>query len=287
MLVQQGLISNMQQDGYFQSLLSQPLTNHRISPLQGLSPRREGRDFQLRNLAPKTRVAILGSVGSGKSSFLAMLLGEMSFWDHNYQVTFWKFTVLKNKQLTKDNRRKFRSLTSDNMDSWKSSAARKKINRCGKKEDQQARNVREVAKCCVFQSFVCRLGRKVTSLKRRVRRWPFSSEMKNCTPLWREAHFEVKMYKTQHSQTTFWSWDVEKLHAAVARSTFWSQNVQNTAFSDHFLKLRCGKIARRCSEKHIFNQNAPLATCSDHFLKLWCGKIARRCSEKHISKSKC
>ena len=23
-------------------------------------------------------------------------------------------------------------------------------------------------------------------------------EMKNCTPLWREAHFEVKMYKTPH-----------------------------------------------------------------------------------------
>ena len=44
----------------------------------------------------------------------------------------------------------------------------------------------------------------------------------------------------------------EKLHAAVARRTFSSENVQNTAFSDHFLKLRCGKIARRCSEKHIF-----------------------------------
>ena len=48
----------------------------------------------------------------------------------------------------------------------------------------------------------------------------------------------------------------EKLHAAVARSTF-------------------------------FNQNVPLATCSDHFLNLRCGEIARRCSEKHISKSKC
>ena len=43
----------------------------------------------------------------------------------------------------------------------------------------------------------------------------------------------------------------QKLHAAVARSTFSSQNVQNTPGSDHFLKLRCGKIARRCSEKHI------------------------------------
>ena len=31
----------------------------------------------------------------------------------------------------------------------------------------------------------------------------------------------------------------EKLHAAVARSTFSSQNVQNTPGSDHFLKLRC------------------------------------------------
>ena len=26
---------------------------------------------------------------------------------------------------------------------------------------------------------------------------------KNCTPLWREAHFEVKMYKAHHVQTTF------------------------------------------------------------------------------------
>ena len=25
---------------------------------------------------------------------------------------------------------------------------------------------------------------------------------KKCTPLWREAHFEVKMYKTHHSGTT-------------------------------------------------------------------------------------
>ena len=75
---------------------------------------------------------------------------------------------------------------------------------------------------------------------------------KNCTPLWREAHFQVKMYKTCQVRTTFWSWDVEKLHAAVARSTFSSKNVQNMSGSDHFLKLRCRKIARRCGERHIF-----------------------------------
>ena len=61
----------------------------------------------------------------------------------------------------------------------------------------------------------------------------------------------VKMYKTPQRRTTFGSWDVEKVHAVVARSTFPSQNVQNTPFSDHFWKLRCRKSARRCGAKHI------------------------------------
>ena len=43
----------------------------------------------------------------------------------------------------------------------------------------------------------------------------------------------------------------EKLHAIVARSTFRSQNVQNTPGSDHCWKLRCRKSARRCGVKHI------------------------------------
>ena len=43
----------------------------------------------------------------------------------------------------------------------------------------------------------------------------------------------------------------EKLHAVVARSTYRSQNVQNTPWSDHFWKLRCRKSARRCGAKHI------------------------------------
>ena len=75
--------------------------------------------------------------------------------------------------------------------------------------------------------------------------------MKNCTPLWREAYLQVKMYKTPGSRSTFGSWDVEKLHAVVARSIFASQNVQNTWVSEHFWKLRCRKSARRCGAKHI------------------------------------
>ena len=42
------------------------------------------------------------------------------------------------------------------------------------------------------------------------------------TPLWREAHFQVKMHKAHHSRTTFGSWDIEKVHAVV-RSAFRSQ----------------------------------------------------------------
>ena len=43
---------------------------------------------------------------------------------------------------------------------------------------------------------------------------------KNCTPLWRKAHSEVKMLKNWRSGTTFVCSAVEKLHAAVAKSTF-------------------------------------------------------------------
>ena len=74
---------------------------------------------------------------------------------------------------------------------------------------------------------------------------------KKWTPLWREAHLEVKMYKARQVRTTFGRSDVEKVHAVVARSTFRSQNVQSAPGSDHFWKLRCRKSARRCGAKHI------------------------------------
>ena len=58
---------------------------------------------------------------------------------------------------------------------------------------------------------------------------------------WREAHFEVKMHKTHQLRTTFGSWDVAKVHAVVARSTFPSQNVKNTRGLDHFLEAQMSK----------------------------------------------
>ena len=77
-----------------------------------------------------------------------------------------------------------------------------------KKEDTSAPNVREVAKCCVFSMI-------------RV-----SGESKS--RLGKAAGAESCGQRRN-----------EKLHAAVARSTFSSENVQNTSASDHFLKLRC------------------------------------------------
>ena len=154
--------------------------------------------------------------------------------------------------------------------------------RVRRKKMQMREKVGKSRNTVFFQWFGAPEGRKVGSLKRRVRsqlaRWEMKSARrcgakhiskskctkhtssgpllevamsKKCTPLWREAHFEVKMYKTHHSRTTFGSWDVEKVHAVVARSTFRSQNVQNTPCSDHFWKLRCRKSARRCGAKHI------------------------------------
>ena len=226
-------------------------------------------------------------------------------------------------------RRKFRSQTSDNMDRWKAGMERVREKRKIRREKSRRERVRRKkmqmrekvgkSRFTVFvQWFVAPEGRKVGSLKRRVRSQLARWEMKNCTPLWREAHFEVRMHKTHYVRTTFGSWDVEEVHAVVARSTCPSQNAQNTPRSDHFWKLRCRKSACRCGAKfpsqnvqntprsdhfwklrdvekvHVVvarrtfrSENVQNTPAPDHFWKLRCQKSARRCGAKHISKSKC
>ena len=113
---------------------------------------------------------------------------------------------------------------------WEESEEKKKIRRekirrerVRRKKMQMREKVGKSRFTVFFQWFVAPEGRKVGSLKRRVRSQLARWEMKNCTPLWREAHFQVKMYKTHQCRTTFGSCDVEKVHAVVARSTFPSQ----------------------------------------------------------------
>ena len=223
-------------------------------------------------------------------------------------------------------RRKFRSQTSDNMDRWKAEQGRgrekrnirrkkSRRERVRRKKMQMREKVGKSRNTVFFQWFVAPEGRKVGSLKRRVRSQLARWVMKNCTPLWREADFQVKMHKTHQCRTTFGSWDVKKVHAVVARSTFRSQNVQNTPGPDHFWKLRCRKSARRAhfqvkmyetpqlritfgswdvEKAHAVvarstfpSQNIQNTTCSHHFWRFGCWKSARRCGAKHISKSKC
>ena len=69
--------------------------------------------------------------------------------------------------------------------------------------------------------------------------------LKKRRPLWREAHFQIKMSKTHHAQGTFGSWEVGKVDTAVARSIFPSQNLQNTTCTDHFWRLICCLLGRR------------------------------------------
>ena len=71
-----------------------------------------------------------------------------------------------------------------------------------------------------------------------------------------------KMHKTPYCRSHFWSSDVEKWHAVVARITFASQNAQNTTISDPFWKFPCSKMARGCGAKHMFKSK-----CTNHHIR--------------------
>ena len=66
----------------------------------------------------------------------------------------------------------------------------------------------------------------------------------------------------------------ENLHAAVARSTFPSQNGKSTLFSDHFSKLRC----RKCTQlgaKHISKSKCTKHTIFGPLLQV---EMSKKCT---------
>ena len=67
----------------------------------------------------------------------------------------------------------------------------------------------------------------------------------------------------------------DKLHAVVARSTFRSQNAQNTRGSDHFWKLRCRKSVRRCGTKHISKSKCTKHLSSGPLLEV---EMSKKCT---------
>ena len=99
-----------------------------------------------------------------------------------------------------------------------------------KKEDAGARkgSRRKSRFDCVFSNdLLAPEGRKVDSLKRQVRSHVARCDMKNCTPLCPEAHFQVKMLQNTPTPNHFWKLNMSKKCTPFWReSTCPSQNVQ-------------------------------------------------------------
>ena len=107
------------------------------------------------------------------------------------------------------------------------------------------------------------------------------------TPLWHEAHFQAKMYKTHQGRSTFGSWDVEKVRAVVARSTFPNQKVHKNTRVGALLEV---EMSKKCAplwhEAHFQIKRYTKHPRSEQFWKLRWRKSARNCGAKHVSKSK-
>ena len=127
---------------------------------------------------------------------------------------------------TVDKRRKFRSQTSDNMNRWRRRGWKSQRREEKKKEDQRRERVRrkkmqvrekgrKVAKHCVFPMIWGSGGSKSRLAKAAGAESSGRMRGKKCTPLWHEAHFEVKTHKTPQLPSTFRNQAVEKVYAVV------------------------------------------------------------------------
>ena len=200
------------------------------------------------------------------------------------------------------------------MDSWKAEVKRVRRDKIRRKKMQMREKVGKSRFTVFFQWFGAPEGRKVGSLKGQMRnekvhavvaRSTFPSQngqnTRGADHFWKlrcrksarrcGAKHISKWKCTKHTILgALLEVDVEKVHAVVARSTFRSENVQDTPFSEHFWKLRCRKSARRCGAKHILKSKCTKHTMFGPLLAVQmskkCRKSARRCGAKHISKSK-
>ena len=93
---------------------------------------------------------------------------------------------------------------------------------------------------------------------------------KKCTPLWRAAHFEVKSVKNWRSRTTFGSWDVEKVRAFVAQSTFPVRTCEAHQVRSTFWGWDVEKVHAVVARSKFRSQNVKRTTCSDHFWTFRC-----------------
>ena len=169
-----------------------------------------------------------------------------------------------------------RAVESEDEKTEKRSRVRRKkiqLRESQKKEDPHARNVRQVANRCVFSMICGSAGSKRRLAKAAGAEVAAQSTQEKLHAAVARSTFSIKMYKTHQRRSAFGSWDVEKWHAAVARSTFASQNAKKLTVPAHFWKLRCGKLARRFSEKHISKSKCTKHLSFGAFLEVGLWKI--------------
>ena len=132
--------------------------------------------------------------------------------------------------------------------SWKL-RCRKSARRCGVKHISKSKCTKHTNLGPLFGKIARRCGAKHISKSKCTKHTMFGSllevEMsKKCTPLWCEAHFQVKMHKAHQPWTTFW-------------------------------KFSCRKIARRCGAKHISKSKCTKHTMFGSLLEV---EMSKKCT---------
>ena len=128
------------------------------------------------------------------------------------------------------------------MDRWKAEMGRvreeKRRRNLRRKKIQVREKVRKVAKHCVFP-MICGSGGSKSRLAKADGAEP-SGQMRDekLHAVVARSTFRSQNVQNTELRSTFGSWDVEKVHAVVARSTFPSQSAKKTGGSDHFVVLR-------------------------------------------------
>ena len=131
----------------------------------------------------------------------------------------------------------------------------------------------ESRKHCLFP-MICGSGGSKRRLSKAAGAEP-AGQMKDEKLHLARSTFQVKRCKTPQLRSTFRSCAVEKVHAVVARSTFPSENVQNTPFSDHFWQLRCRKSAHLCGATQISKSKCTKHTMVGALLEV---EMSKKCT---------
>ena len=177
-------------------------------------------------------------------------------------------------KIVRNSRREFRSQTSNIWTDAAKVVGRVREERARRKKIKARERVEKLRNTVFFQCFEAPEGRKVGSLKRRVRKhlagWEINlrplwceahfdvkmpkTSLKMRTPLWCEVHVQVKMVKTQHVRITFGSWDVKKCTPLWREAHFKVNMLKTHHFRTIFVNWAVEKVhaavARRTCRSH-------------------------------------